>query len=176
LSIVNTGCAHETLIERGDEIMTRKDYYHTTDAPKPNSIVPAASAVVVDAQGRILLHRRRDNDLWSLPGGAVEPGESITQTIIREVREETGLQVKVVRLIGVYTDPEHIIKYSDGEVRQQFSICFECVPELGSIQVSDESHEVCFFSVDDIQKINIHPAQVIRIKDYLSNRESAFIR
>lgn len=156
--------------------MGREDYYHTENAPKPNSIVPAASAVVVDNERRILLHRRRDNNLWSLPGGAMELGESITQAIIREVEEETGLQVRVVRLIGVYTDPEHVIKYSDGEIRQQFSVCFACVPESGFIRASDESYEVRFFPFDDIQGISIHPSQVIRIKDYLYNKESAFIR
>jgi hypothetical protein len=73
----------------------RKDYYHAPDAPKPNSIVPAASAVVLNHDGKILLHKRKDNALWSLPGGAMELGESIEETIIREVKEETGLDVKV---------------------------------------------------------------------------------
>lgn len=156
--------------------MTRKDYYHTLNAPKPNSIVPAASAVVVNAEGKILLHKRKDNNFWSLPGGTMSPGELIVETIVREVKEEAGLQIKVIRLIGVYSDPKHIIEYSDGEVRQQFSICFACIPEGGSIQVSEESHEVRFFSSDEMKKMNIHPAQLIRINDYLSNKESAFIR
>ena len=51
-----------------DDNLARKDYYHQPDAPKPNSLVPAVSAVVTDSDGRILLHKRSDNFLWSLPG------------------------------------------------------------------------------------------------------------
>jgi len=70
--------------------LARKDYYHQPDAPKPNSLVPAVSAVVTDSKGNILLHKRSDNFLWSLPGGAMELGESVEQAVIREVKEETG--------------------------------------------------------------------------------------
>jgi ADP-ribose pyrophosphatase YjhB (NUDIX family) len=66
----------------------RTDYYDDLSAPTPNSLVPAASAIVVNADNEILLHRRSDNDLWSVPGGAMELGESILQTVVREVKEE----------------------------------------------------------------------------------------
>jgi 8-oxo-dGTP pyrophosphatase MutT (NUDIX family) len=156
--------------------LARKDYYHQEDAPKANSIVPAASAVVTDQNGRILLHRRRDNRLWSLPGGALELGESIEETIVREVKEETGFDVKVVKCIGIYTDPRHIIAYSDGEVRQQFSICFECRIVGGEKTVSSESYEVHFFTLEEIEQLAMHPAQRIRIQDYLQGKDRAFIR
>lgn len=104
----------------------RKDYYYDTNAPKVNSIVPAASAVVTNDEGQVLLQRRVDNGLRSLPGGGMEPGECIEDTIIREVFEETGFNVVVEKMIGIYTNPNHIIAYSDGEVRQQFSVCFSC--------------------------------------------------
>ncbi|TCS94984.1 NUDIX domain-containing protein [Hazenella coriacea] len=94
--------------------MKRTDYYHTSNAPTPNSLVPAASALVTDEVGRILLHKRSDNHLWSLPGGVMELGESMEQTIIREVKEETGFDVKVIKCIGIYTDPHHVIAYKDG--------------------------------------------------------------
>ena len=71
--------------------MGRVDYYHDANAPKANSLVPGASAIVTDDQGRILLQRRSDNARWALPGGVMDIGESIGQAIVREVREETGL-------------------------------------------------------------------------------------
>ena len=156
--------------------MARKDYYHQPDAPKPNSLVPAVSAVVTDSQGRILLHKRSDNYLWSTPGGAMEIGESVEQAIIREVKEETGFDVEVIKCIGIYSDPNHVIAFSDGEVRQQFSICFECRIVGGQLAVSSESVQVRFFTLDELKELDLHPAQRIRIDDYLAHRERAFIR
>jgi len=154
--------------------MSRTDYYHTEEAPKPNSIVAAASAVVVNDTGEILLHRRVDNDFWSLVGGGMEPGETIAETAIRETFEESGLDVSIVKLIGVYSDPKHVIEYSDGEIRQQFSVCFLCRVIDGTLKCSDESKEVKFFSVDDLESLKLHPAQKVRIDDYLKNSCSAF--
>jgi 8-oxo-dGTP pyrophosphatase MutT (NUDIX family) len=71
--------------------VSRIEHFNNPAAPPANSLVPAASAIVVDDAGRILLHRRTDNALWSIPGGAMEVGESIAETIVREVKEETGL-------------------------------------------------------------------------------------
>lgn len=156
--------------------MARKDYYHQPNSPSPNSLVPATSAIVLNKNGEILLHKRSDNHLWSLPGGAMELGESIEECIIREVKEETGFEVEVLKCIGIYTDPEHIIAYSDGEVRQQFSICFECRIVGGELAVSSESTQVKFFTKDDLDLLDLHPAQQTRIQDYFANQERAFIR
>ena len=97
--------------------MARTDHYHDPDAPAANSVVPSTTAVVTDEHDRIVLIRRRDNDLWALPGGGMELGESIVDTAVREVKEETGLDVEVTGLIGVYTNPHHVMAYTDGEVR-----------------------------------------------------------
>lgn len=85
--------------------MARTEYYDDPNAPEPNSLVVAASAVVTDDQGRILLQRRRGNDLWALPGGAMEMNESLPQAAIRELKEETGLDIEITGLVGTYTDP-----------------------------------------------------------------------
>lgn len=156
--------------------MARKDYYYDENAPKVNSIVAAASAIVSLPNGKIVLHRRVDNNEWSLLGGGMEYGESIKETIIREVKEESGLTCMVEKLIGVYTNPNHVIAYTDGEVRQEFSICFHCVAEDGEISVSNESREVKAFSVDELKAMNIHPAQRERINDYLRGEASAIIK
>ncbi|RAL26724.1 NUDIX domain-containing protein [Thermoflavimicrobium daqui] len=156
--------------------MARKDYYHQANAPQSNSLVPAASAVVTNSKGQILLHKRSDNQLWSLPGGTMELGETIQETIIREVKEETGFDVEVLKCIGIYTDPGHIIEFSDGEVRQQFSICFACRIIGGELAISSESIQVRLFSKDELASLQLHPAQQIRLQDFFANQEKAFIR
>ncbi len=67
----------------------------------------AVTVVVID-QGRILFIQREDLKIWALPGGAVDPGESVAQAAIREVREETGLEVELTRLVGIYARPQWV--------------------------------------------------------------------
>ena len=156
--------------------MTRIDHYHDPNAPRANSIVPAASAVVVDEGGRILLHRRTDNQLWSIPGGGMEVGETIAETVVREVQEETGLKVEPERLVGIYTNPHHVTAYDDGEVRQQFSICFACRVIGGQLlDRADESLEVGFYRPDEIEAMPMHPSIRLRIAHYLEHRPEPVI-
>ena len=155
--------------------MSRVDYYHDPNAPKANSLVPGASAIVVDDQGRILMQRRSDNSRWALPGGVMDIGESIGDTAVREVREETGLEVVPEYIVGVYSDPGHVFAYSDGEVRQQFSICFACRLVGGEIRVSDESPEVGFFDPADLEQLDVHPSIRLRLKHYLERRPRSVI-
>lgn len=154
--------------------MGRVDYYHDPNAPTANSLVPGASAIVVDAEGRIVLQRRKDNQLWALPGGVMEIGESITQTIVREVQEETGLAVEPDYIVGVYSDPDHVLAYDDGEVRQEFSICFACKVTGGKLQAGDEALEVRFFEPEAIPGLAMHPSIRHRVEDFLrSDRQAA---
>lgn len=155
--------------------MTRIDYYDDPNAPKANSMVPAASAVIADAEGKILIQQRSDNTLWALPGGALEIGESIAETIIREVKEETGLDVVPESVVGIYSNPKHIIAFSNGEVRQQFSICFACKIIGGEIRVSEESFAVKFFSLHEIEHLNMQQSSRLRITHYLEHRSQPVI-
>ncbi|GCE47087.1 ADP-ribose pyrophosphatase YjhB (NUDIX family) [Thermosporothrix hazakensis] len=155
--------------------MTRTDYYYDPAAPEAHRIVPAASAVVVNDEQKILLQRRRDNGYWSLPGGMMEVGESIAETVIRETREETGIEVVPEYIIGVYSDPRHIIAYSEHDVRQQFSICFACRMVGGALQADeDEATAVGFFAVDELAQLAIHPSIRLRIQHYLERRERPY--
>ena len=151
--------------------MGRVDYYDDPNAPAANSLVPAASAVVTDGSGRILLHRRRDNDQWALPGGVMELGESLGECVVREVREETGFDVEPVGIVGIYSDPRHVFAYDDGEVRQEFSVCFECRITAGTLSVSDESYEVEFFTADEIALLPMVDRVRLRVTDFLSGSE-----
>jgi 8-oxo-dGTP pyrophosphatase MutT (NUDIX family) len=155
--------------------VARTEFYDDPSAPKPTRIVPAASAVVTDQDGRILLQRRTDSGLYALPGGMMDLGESLPQTAVREVREESGLDVEITGLVGTYTDPLHVIAYSDGEVRQQFNICFAARVIGGSLRISDESTDLRFVAPKDIAALPMHHTQKLRIDHFLEQREVPYL-
>ncbi|MEV8017152.1 NUDIX domain-containing protein [Streptomyces sp. NPDC086554] len=155
--------------------MTRTEYYDDPKAPKPNSMVVAASAVVTDGGGRILLQRRRDNDLWALPGGGMEMTDSLPGAAVREVKEETGYDVEITGLVGTYTDPLHIIAYSDGEVRRQFNVCFRARIVGGTLAISKESTEVRFVDPDELNSLPMHHTQQLRLQHYLEDRSTPYL-
>ncbi|RSD11532.1 NUDIX hydrolase [Amycolatopsis eburnea] len=154
--------------------MTRVDYYNDPNAPKANSIAVAVSAFIQDDDGRILMIRRTDNDLYSIPGGQLELGETLAQAAVREVQEETGVTCTVLAVIGLYSNPNHVIAYDDGEVRQEFSICFRASPTGGSLRGSEESREVQWVSPDKIDDLNIHDSIRLRIRHALSGDQEVF--
>jgi len=155
--------------------MTRIDYFDNSDAPAVNSLVPAATAVITNKKGHILLIRRKDNNLWALPGGAMEIGENIKETIIREVKEETGFDIAITRLVGIYTSPRHIIAFSDGEVRQEFSICFAGKVIGGKLQTDEESFEARFFTTKEAKNQPMSDSTRLRIDNYLARRSQPHI-
>ncbi|WP_395292983.1 NUDIX domain-containing protein [Kitasatospora hibisci] len=148
--------------------MPRRDYEDDPNAPRPNSLVPAASVVVVDDAGRVLLQRRTDNGMWALPGGVMELGESLGDCGIRETCEETGIRVEITGVVGTYTNPGHVFAYDDGEVRQEFSICLLGRPVGGELRVSDESHEVAWFKPAETDDLPMVASIRKRITDWRS--------
>ncbi len=110
--------------------------------------------IIRDDQDRVLLVLRNDYDLWNLPGGGLEKWESPREWVIREVKEETGLHVEIVKLAGVYSKPEQ------GDI--VFS--FECKIIGGEITLNEEAKDIQYFSLHDIPK-NTSAKQVERIKD-----------
>ncbi|NIY65408.1 MULTISPECIES: NUDIX domain-containing protein [Streptomyces] len=155
--------------------MARTEYYDDPEAPEPNSLVVAASAVVTDERGRILLQRRRDNDLWALPGGGMEMTDSLPGTAVREVKEETGLDVEITGLVGTYTDPRHVIAYTDGEVRRQFNVCFTARILGGQLAISDESTELRFVPPEELAELSMHYTQRLRLRHFLEHRARPYL-
>lgn len=155
--------------------MARIDHFNNPDAPKVNSVVPSTTAVVVDEHRRVLLVHRVDNGLWALPGGGMELGESIEDCAIREVKEETGLDVEITGLVGVYTNPNHVIEYTDGEVRQQFSLCYTTRVLGGTLQHDAESTGLEWVHPADIPALNMHPSMRLRIDHYLAGHTSPYL-
>jgi 8-oxo-dGTP diphosphatase len=114
-------------------------------------------AIIFDENGKVLLSHRRDIDAWNLPGGGVETRELPSEAVVREVLEETGLDVVIERLVGVY-----------GKVdKDELVFAFVCQVVGGQLVLSDEADQHCFFAVDKIPA-NTPPKQTERVQDALN--------
>ena len=138
---------------------------------------PAAAACIRDEEGRILLLRRSDgDDLWGFPGGAIEPGERADEAVAREVKEEIGLQVEPVALIGVYSGPEYIFAYPNGDQVQPVTVFFECRVLEGELR-PDMSEIVGsrYFGPDD-ELPPMRPCCVAKARDAFTFDGRAYFR
>lgn len=120
-------------------------------------LLPAVAALIRDGEGRILLQRRADDGRWNLPAGAVDPGESPDEAVVREVREETGLEVRPVRVAGVFGGAggfRH--RYPNGDEVEFTAIVFECAVAGGSLDDGDEeTAELAWFALDGRPPLSI---------------------
>ncbi|MBC6456346.1 NUDIX hydrolase [Actinomadura sp. HBU206391] len=154
----------------------RIDYYDDPNAPQANSLVPSVNVVVTNDNGEILLIRRTDNDNWALPGGAIDLGESLTQAAVRETKEETGVDCEITGLVGIYTDPQHVIHYtSNDEVRQEFSIVLAARSIGGEPTTSDESREVTWVPTGEATNRQMDRSMRLRLLHYLEGRSEPVI-
>ena len=134
------------------------------------------SAAIFDEQRRILLTRRADNGQWCMPGGAVESGESVAEACEREVLEETGLKVRVRRLVGVYSHPDQLVVYPDGNKAFIVALHFEAEIVGGSLGLSNETTDFGYFTLEEIQGMELLGRHKERIVDTLENHITALIK
>ena len=136
-----------------------------------------ASAIIFDeSREKVLLTKRTDNGRWCIPGGGMDPGESGDEACVREVYEETGLHVETTRLVGVYTNPGMVVEYADGNVIQPVAISFEAVVTGGEMGLSDETTDVGYFSVEEMDKLDLMENHVERIQDAMKNLETSLVK
>lgn len=135
------------------------------------------SAVIFDeSHEKVLLTKRADNNLWCLPSGGVDPGESVEETIIREVQEETRLTVRVLRLIGVYSDPNALVVYDEHTAVQIVALSFEVEITAGKPGLSEETSDWGYYSLEEIDKLDMLLNHHIRIQDAFVAQPEALIR
>ena len=133
-----------------------------------------ASALIFDeAREKILMTQREDNSRWCLPGGGMDAGESAAETCVREVLEETGLEVRVTRLVGVYTTPDMLISYPDGNKIQPVTFSFEAEITGGELGLSNETLDFGWYTVAEIEAMDTLEHHIIRIHDSVKNLPEA---
>lgn len=130
--------------------------------------------IIFDSGGRVLLMQRTDNGLWCLPGGMVEAGETVAEAVCREVKEETGLDVAVDRLVGVYSDPDRVTIYPDGNRAWYVILAFLCRETGGVMTFSDETLALGYF--DPASMPELMDGHAPRIIDALAGRTAAVVR
>lgn len=138
--------------------------------------VGCAAAILDSTKQKILLIRRADNGRWAVPGGYMEPGESVTEACAREVWEETGIHVRVGRLIGVYNSPHILVEYPDGNRLQLVMLYFAAEPIGGTLRTSEETTDVGYFSRVDIEDMNMSDFNRQRVDDAFAAQAAAFVR
>lgn len=122
-------------------------------------------ALIFDDEGRVLLVHRNDIDWWNLPGGGMELGETVDEAVQREVREETGLEVVVERLVGVYSKPQ----------KQEVVLTFRCRVVGGTLTPTEEARDCRYFPPQALP-VNTLPKHRQRIEDALLNQAEAVLR
>lgn len=163
--------------ETGDAPKVERFFYGEPDTPRPNvPLSPGVSAVIFDAERRVLLMKRPRGGFWCLPGGRMDVGESAQDCCVRETREETGLETRIVRLVSVNTNPASVVAYPDGNVHQSIVICFEAAIIGGELRGSDESDGFRWCWREELNMLSVIPDSRLNAFDAWAEQEAAFIR
>ncbi len=157
--------------------MPVSDYIKNIRAKIGNDLLllPGVTAVVINERDEILLQLRRDTKTWAPPSGGLEPGENLAQCVIREVREETGIEVFPESIIAVLSGDDFTVTYPNGDQIGVVSCVFRCRPRLETAPRvnDDESLEMRYFPPGDLPD-NMLPRHKRIISKALENSPRAF--
>lgn len=147
-----------------------KFYYRDKNAPKPNKPIHIGTCVIIRYNEKVLLEKRIDSNRWALIGGGLKMGESLEQCIIREIKEETGLEIQEesLRFLKVYSDPSRIAKYPDGNILRIITAVYQIEIHIEhKLVCSEESQELKYFNLGELKDLNIAETHKHIISDYL---------
>ena len=151
--------------------------HHGERVAKEGKIRLGCSAIIFDeSKTKALLTERADNKQWCLPSGGVDSGETVEEACIREVYEETRLNVCVTRLVGVYSDPNRMVEYPDGNKAHIIAISFEAKIIGGKLGLSDETTDYGYFTIEEMNDLDMLLNHKERIIDALKNVKKAIIK
>src|SRR3954463_7458131 len=155
---------------------TRRVYYHDESAPQATVVTPSVFVAARRPDGRLLLVRRCDSGAWELPGGRVDVGETAVEAGVPETFEESGVHVAVTGLAGLFTDPGHVVRAVDGEVRQQFVVLFRA-RWLGGVPRGDqkETSDAAWVALADLPALAIAPPARAWIEQALAVDEPPYL-
>ena len=157
--------------------MTQTQVLYGERLGKQGQLRLGCSAIIFDEKReKVLLTRRADNGRWCLPGGGMESGESAAEACEREVLEETGLTVRVKRLIGVYSNPDQLVIYPDGNKAYFVVLSFEAEVMDGKLSLSDETTGFGYFSLKEMEGMSMHGQHTQRVEDALTMTGEALIK
>ncbi|MCG7342637.1 NUDIX hydrolase [Sporosarcina sp. ACRSL] len=133
-------------------------------------IMVGANVIVVDSENRLLLQLRADNNCWGLPGGSMEPGESLQEVAKRELYEECNLVANQLTFLNIFSGEQYYYQYPHGDEVFNVIATFVCEDYEGELQ--EDQNEVLslqFFSIDDLPS-NLNPPEFPIIQEYIHKR------
>ena len=144
------------------------------NAPKTTMPAHLGANAVITCQGKLLLEKRRDSDVWGLPGGGCKKTETGRQAVAREIDEELGLRIPKDRFqkLAVYGEPGRIAAFRDGSVWRMVIVVYGLdLPEEPVLRISAESKELRFFTKDELKRIEIAVTHSDIVEDWFINRQ-----
>ena len=138
-------------------------------------ILTGSSAVVINDRSEVLLQLRSDYPIWTIPSGQLDPGEDIATCVIRELYEETGIDVIPERIVAVLSGSVHLHTYANGDHVAVVNICFCCRPCDDKLPQpnDDESLDARYFLRDSLPQ-NLHPPHRMLIAKAFENNPAAY--
>jgi 8-oxo-dGTP pyrophosphatase MutT (NUDIX family) len=150
-------------------------HYRDPGAPEPNQPRRVTVTAIIEHKGEVLFDQRADAPFWGLIGGHLEDDESLLEGLRREVREETGLELRTVSLFGTFSDPTRRVRYANGRIYPVLSVAYRVeVDDPSNFRRSDESRDLRFFPKDSFPN-DIIATQLPIIERYLSGETPPFL-
>lgn len=151
-------------------------FYRDDGAPRPNQPRQVGVAALIEHEGRLLFERRADAPVWGLPAGRLDFDETLAEALRREVREETGLEIRHYSFFGTFSDPTRIARYPDGNTFQLVTLVYRApVTDLVGLARSDESLELRFFPREELPMPELAAVHRPIVARYLSGGEPPFL-